>query len=283
MLFEPVPEEKAPAEKAKLPSGQGKLEDVLKKTVVVLDRRLNPGAFGPLFHAIKVEAIQGGRIQVTVPSTDPKEVARVERVVLESGVLEFRVLATDLRTHSPNQKAFIEAAKALPPDQTQLWEAKKGDEPARLLAWWVPVWEGKEDELRRDTHLGTREITDRSGKKRLEVLVVKDDQDVTGEYLIRAAASKDEQGRPCVTFQFNSTGGAKFGRLTTFYSPDRVQNFEYHLGIILDKKLFTAPNLKSTISDRGQISGDFNEARVKELVDVLNAGPLPVLLRKVSP
>jgi SecD/SecF fusion protein len=283
LLFEPVPAAtKVATEKVKPPSGQEKPEVDLKNTIAVLDRRLNPGGLRSLFSRIKVEATGGGRIQVTVPSTDPKEVTRVHRMVESLGTLEFRVLATDQRTSSPDFKAMIQAAKALPQDQTRLFGEKKGDEPARLLAWWVPVTDGKEDEFR-DPYLGTREVIDRNSKKHLEVLVVNDNWNVTGECLTQASAGADTVGQPCVNFAFNQAGAEKFGRLTGFYSPDTVQNVRYHLGIILDGKLFTAPRLNSVIFDRGEISGGFTAERVKELVDVLNAGALPVALRKVSP
>ncbi len=241
--------------------------------VASLRRRLDPsGVLG-----VKIRGYGSRQVEIKVPQVDPQQVASLKRKIAEVGTLEFRILATDLRTSSPNHKALIQAAKALPLDQTQLWDSGGGESP-RLLAWWVPVTEKKEEEFLRDPHLGTRWVTDRNGKKTLQVLVVNDDQNVTGEYLTRAAPGADQQGRPAVTFTFNSTGAAKFGRLTGFYSPDKEQNFEYHLGIILDKKLFTAPNLKSAIFDRGQISGDFDDARVRELVDVLNAGALPATL-----
>jgi preprotein translocase subunit SecD len=263
LLFEPV--EKGDVSEAKL--------------TVALDRRLNPGGLLSWFKRVKIEVVEGGRIQVTVPSTDPNEIARIQRKVLSVGTLEFRILATDQRA---DFKTYIERAKALPNDQRELRDAKTGEEPAKLLAWWVSVAEGREAEFR-NAHFGTREITDAKGGKHLEVLVVKDPWDVTGEYLIRANPGVNNAGRPCVNFMFNTAGAAKFGRLTGDYIPDTVQQIWYHMGIILDKKLCIAPRIHTPIHERGEISGGFTLEKVKELADTLDAGALPVALRRVSP
>lgn len=244
------------------------------KLIAALDRRLNPGALRFLFKRIKIEAIEGGRIRVTAPSTDPVELARIERMVLTIGALEFRVLATDGR---PTYKSYIERAKRLSNDQSEL-----RDEKGELLAWWALVAEGKEAEFRKIRDIATRTVK-REGRDRLEVLVVKDAYNVKGEDLDRAFPTTDNRGTPSVAFRFNSTGAQKFVRLTGSHLPDADKFFYYHLGIILDGKLWTAPMIRSTISDRGELSGRFTVEQVRELTDVLNAGALPVTLRKVSP
>jgi len=262
------------------PAAKGQLtKEQSAKVIAVLDRRLNPGGLRSLFKRIQIEAIEGGRIRVTVPSADPVEVAKVQNKVLVLGSLEFRILADNRR---PVYRSYIQRAEKLRPDQTQLWEDKKGDQPARVLAWWVPVTEKKEAEFQGNTNLGTRWVTDPKGRKHLEVLVLKDDYDVTGEYLTRATPG-ESKGKPTVNFVFNAEGAQKFGRLTGSHLEDPDLHFFYALGIILDGKLVTAPRIVTTIYGSGEITGDFTVEQVKELVDVLNAGALPVALRKVSP
>lgn len=270
LLFEPV----VKGELAKVDSA---------KLVATLRRRVDPsGVLG-----VKIRVNGANQIEIKVPQVvDQEQLDRIERTFADVGTLEFRILATDQRTSSPNFKTMIQRAKALPNDQTRLFEEKKGDEPPLLLAKWVPVAEGREPEFRAPPfakHFATRELTDSKGHKQLQVLVYQDPWNVTGEYLTRAAPGADRVGRPSILFTFNSAGAAKFGRLTGDYSPDRVQQIWYHLGIILDGKLITAPRINSPISDRGEITGGFTEERVKELVDVLNAGALPVALKRVSP
>ena len=82
---------------------------------------------------------------------------------------------------------------------------------------------------------------------RLEVLVKIDRYNVTGLYLQNATSGNDPKtGLPDVEFSFNATGGARFYDLTSQNLPDEVQpTLQHRLGIVLDDKLWTAPNLHS--------------------------------------
>jgi SecD/SecF fusion protein len=54
-----------------------------------------------------------------------------------------------------------------------------------------------------------------------------------------------------------------------------------HLGIILDKRLLSAPRIITKITDRGMISGgSMTEREVEHIIEVLNAGSLPAALNK---
>ena len=55
-------------------------------------------------------------------------------------------------------------------------------------------------------------------------------------------------------------------------------NFRYKLAIVLDGVVQTAPLLQSQITDRGRITGNFTRKEVEALVDIINAGSLPVVL-----
>ena len=92
---------------------------------------------------------------------------------------------------------------------------------------------------RRTRKVGEREIT--------EILVVNDIYNVTGGYLTQADAGTDQQGQPCVNFTFNTAGGQLFGELTGNHLPDKLTDFTYKLGIILDGELYSAPSIQSTI------------------------------------
>jgi len=81
-----------------------------------------------------------------------------------------------------------------------------------------------------------------------------------------------------VLFGFNNAGAGLFGQLTGDHLPDTVQNKKYHLGIILDGLLQSAPVINDRITDNGEISGHFTQKAVESLVDVLNAGSLPTAL-----
>ncbi|MGQ9576946.1 MAG: protein translocase subunit SecD, partial [Thermoguttaceae bacterium] len=251
----------------------------MDQLVAALRRRVNPG--GQL--GVKIRPYGTRQIEIKVPRSDQEEVDReqvdrLKRVLASVGSLEFRILATD---RNVLYRSYIDRAKALREDQLELRDeqdqGQAGDQKDNWLARWVPVAEGKEDEFRRMPNIATRTRLHK-GRERLEVLVVNDPFDVMGEDLSRASPGVDERGRPCVNFVLKATGATKFGRLTGSHRPDAVQKFKYQLGIILDRELVTAPEIRSPIFDRGEITGGFDEEKVKELVDVLNSGSLPAAL-----
>ena len=62
---------------------------------------------------------------------------------------------------------------------------------------------------------------------------------VTGEQLVDAQPSFDQNGRPAVNFRFNPTGARKFGDYTAEHrSP---------FAIVLDKEVISAPVIQSHI------------------------------------
>jgi SecD/SecF fusion protein len=147
------------------------------------------------------------------------------------------------------------------------------------LAFWVPVSPKERKSFESDPDVVKRVRT--VGKEdRLEVLVIKDEWDVTGEYLVRAVRGLDDKGGYAVHFSFNAAGGNRFGRLTGNHLPDERRNLRYRLGIILDGHLQSAPSIRSTIFENGIIEGRFTAQEVDDLVEVLNAGALPATLSK---
>ena len=62
--------------------------------------------------------------------------------------------------------------------------------------------------------------------------------------------------------------------------PDAARGFEYHLGIVLDGVLRSAPSIRSRISDRARSPASSPRSKCEELVNVLNAGSLPAALVK---
>jgi preprotein translocase subunit SecD len=94
---------------------------------------------------------------------------------------------------------------------------------------------------------------------------------VTGRDLKTAGVTRDENGRPAVSFDLNAAGAEKFGRLTE-------QNINKSLAIVLDGQVMSAPTINSRITDRGQITGGglgFAPEEAQDLVLVLRSGSLP--------
>ncbi len=105
--------------------------------------------------------------------------------------------------------------------------------------------------------------------------LVPDVPDLTGEYLTDARLNFDRQGRALVNFTFNAEGGKRFEKLTS-------ENIGAPLAIILDERVYSAPNIQSTIRTQGQITGRFTPQEAADLAVVLRAGslPLPVVIEE---
>ncbi len=238
----------------------------MEKVLKLVEKRLNPAAED---HALVRPADSGPRywrIEIALMCQDEADKRRVERLLARPGTLEFRVLA-----NKQHDKELIEPAEK---DESK---TEVLDSSGKRLAWWVPIKAGQErslggrDVVRRTRAKGDREIT--------ETLVVADPYNVTGDYLTKAVADTDARGRPEVALTFNEAGGQLFEKLTGDHLPDPAMNLRYRLGIILDGKLCSAPIINSRISDKGTITGVFTKEEVSDLVDILNAGSLPVRLR----
>jgi len=102
-------------------------------------------------------------------------------------------------------------------------------------------------------------------------LVRKGEAEVTGEYLDpgKLRAISDRYLRPAVGFEFNASGAGRFARITEM-------NRGWCLAIILDGVLKSAPVIQDRIAGSGEITGDFTQQQVSDLINVLRAGSLPM-------
>jgi len=106
-------------------------------------------------------------------------------------------------------------------------------------------------------------------ERQVAVYVVKKAADITGDYLSDARVGFDRQQRPLVNFVFNPDGGRLFGEITE-------ANKQRQLAIILDGEVYSAPQIQSRITTRGQITGRFTIQEASDLAVVLRAGALAV-------
>ena len=92
---------------------------------------------------------------------------------------------------------------------------------------------------------------------------------VTGEELVDAQPSFDQNGRPAVNFRFNPTGARKFGDYT-------AENIGSPFAIVLDDEVISAPVIQSHIpGGSGIITGNFSVEESTQLAVLLRAGALP--------
>ncbi len=98
---------------------------------------------------------------------------------------------------------------------------------------------------------------------------------VGGENLTDARVSFSE-GRPVVSFRFNTLGGRKFGEVTGSHIGER-------LAIVLDNEVISAPTIQSTITGgSGIITGNFTTKTANDLALLLRSGALPAPLEVIE-
>lgn len=95
---------------------------------------------------------------------------------------------------------------------------------------------------------------------------------VSGEDLVDAQPTFDQNNNPAVNFRFNPSGGRKFGDYT-------AENIGNPFAIVLDGEVVSAPTIQSHISGgSGIITGRFSLESTTELAILLRAGALPAEL-----
>ncbi len=85
------------------------------------------------------------------------------------------------------------------------------------------------------------------------------------------ARTVDQLGRPAVSFRLDPSGGSLMSRMSKPHVGEPM-------AIVLDGKVYSAPNLNETISSSGVISGSFSAEELSYLQRVLAAGSLEARL-----
>ncbi len=237
--------------------GKGRPEFKIADLITALKERVDPTGT----REVTIRPY-GEAVEIIIPQQAQDELDYIKRRITDVGQLEFRITA------DPNYKKdepIIEQAKLAPPAQKDVYLG------GRQVAEWVAL---------KDEELGNRVVTRMAGDVP-EALVLIDPLNVTGDYLSSVTQGVDERGGPAVNFSFDRRGAASFRLLTSQNKPDPATGVERHLGIVLDKRLISAPGIRETISDHGQISGGaMDQKEVEYIIGILKAGALPASLNK---
>lgn len=152
--------------------------------------------------------------------------------------------------------------------QTALLEFKLVDETQRLS----DMTDASGNTIASKIPAGFEVLAGREG----DLYVLKAEQLMTGAHLVDAKVQMDGYGRPIVAFKLDPEGGRRFGIMTG-------DNINRKLAIILDKKVYSAPVIKSRIGGgQGIIEGQFTLEDARDLALVLRAGALPVPVSIIS-
>ena len=231
----------------------------MDKLVAAVSRRVNPGGQ----KEVTVRQFGLDQIEVILPEVEQSEVEQIKKIISSAGVLEFRIVANRA---DPRHRTAISQAEGFRGKTVRI----QGEPAAR----WVRIDPAK---MPVDTSMVTRSAADGG----VEALVMLDRFNVTGGDLSRVSPDIDDASlSPCVSFLLNSRGAAKFGVLTSRNLPDPANGLTSRLGILLDDLLQSAPVIRSTITSSGQITGNFDQREVDEIVEILNAGSLPAALER---
>jgi SecD/SecF fusion protein len=255
-------EDAADTDTAKADSNQPERKVDIDKLIDALAQRIDPTG-------TKEVSIRnyGGAVEIIIPKAGPDDLTYIKRRITDLGQLEFRIVADPRWTED---RSIIDKAMKLGPSEKIVMS---GDKP---VAEWI---EYNEKEFGEDDD----RLVQRTAGSRREALVLLDRHNVTGEYLRSASKSYDEIGAPIVIFNFDTIGSRKFGRFTGENLENPSTGVKRFLGIMLDKRLLSAPSLNDRITSSGQISiggGADAEKEVDYIVGILNAGSLPAALNK---
>lgn len=264
-------------------------EDMSKLKNAIM-QRINPSGV----REISIQELGANtEIKITIPEADPAEVARLERVINDTGQLSFRILANNASSDE-DEKAAI--ALATNPERADI----KSDVLPELIGdgivkgyTWLPVDPTQEDSIRqgvvfRETTYQPRE-DEIASAPRYDVLVLEliDSFEVNGSHISFVQESIGSMGEPEILFTMTATGSKHMQNLTDRYKASAGRDQGRQLGVVFNNRLFSAPNIKSTISDHGTITfgSDLSpdsrtriQQEVRDLIAVMHAGVLPAKL-----
>ncbi len=206
----------------------------------------------------KYQAYAQGRQQLDDP-------ADLKRLIAKAGVLEFRI--------APYAPAETEGAMAESErDRYVQMLAREGPQGARRRNeryLWYPLREAREK-------VSGLVVADYAGRSYVLLSnqpgeVMLQGSGASAWSLKEAFPDQDQHNRPAVGFIFDPRGAKRFGDLTGNHI-GRI------LAVLLDDEVYSSPVIKSIITTRGIIEGNFRVEEVHDLVRTLKAGSLPARL-----
>ena len=250
-----------------------------------------------VYRGVHAEAVGDTQIQIDIPGIEKSELTEIKKMLSINALFELLIVA-----NNRDDEALIETARA---SDEEIVLNEDGDQ----IGWWVVVRASdnvnspatREDTLRARTKGGAwvPVMVDENGKPKPlignsnslpEVDEGEPSEDeltdlqmllrvppiarnrITGQHVSRAHAGLDHIGHPSVSFYMTETGGVLLKALTSRNLPDDDTNFARRMAMVLNDEVVSAPFLRGVISDRGEITGDFTQAEVDDLVNVLNTG-----------
>jgi preprotein translocase subunit SecD len=181
-----------------------------------------------------------GQYQILVQLPGVDDPARVKEIMQSTAMLQIKQAISG--PFSSEAQALQQSGGVLPPD-------------AMLL-------KGKQ----------TRSSASGSERPAEEWWVMARSSAITGRDLRSADPSRDDMGRPDVTFSLTKDGGDRFSKFTAAHVGDK-------LAVVLDNKVQEVATINEEIHDQVQIKGQFSDQQAKDLAMILRSGALPAGIR----
>ena len=207
----------------------------MKALIEALQRRINPGGV----REIVLRPYGQRQVEIIIPEASDAELEQIKQKIVKAGLLRFRMLADD-RKHA----ALVQMANEKHNAGQRFVRDKNSGE---IKGEWIRIGRestGQADDPGRlrffpETYSTIREL--RSGV--VEALCVQPPEqlNIMGQDLRGVSFGFDESASPCVNFTMNLEGAGKMGSLTRLHLPDQQTGRYYHLGIVLDDELLSAP------------------------------------------
>lgn len=288
-----------------------RMEDLIRQ----LKNRIDPTGLSE----IVIRSQGTNKIEVVIPDVDSVEAERIWSKMTKIGFLQFRMVATDLGSEGVRAKELAtkqaDSTDATVRRSRVVTEPASGDEPAKSIATWYDLGRveitaasaaaGETPAYRmlplpsalvRDGATGRivlpalysraadgeqlKDLAEAQGINQLQILLLDPLEDrfrVDGEH-VRSTRVGSKGFEPIVEFSMTATGASNMYRFTDYYRPQGQA--KHFMAVVLDGNVMTAPSINSPIQDRGIIEGSFTRSEVEDIVSILNAGRIPVALKK---
>jgi SecD/SecF fusion protein len=215
---------------------------------------------------------------IELPDFTEAQVEDIKRIISNQGLLDFRIIAetsdnVSLGTESQKWQTWIAAhPDGTTTDFNRLPENEGGPRPE--IRWFPPdTSEGSDASSTLSRHIVDGAIPLLMLDAVRPEFAGEDSWEFSGADLKYAGGQLGQLGFPVVSFELYGHRKNEFAEFTGFYK-------NRNMAIVLNHKVFSAPNIEGVLNGGGQISGGaggFSQKQVTELVTVLRTGSLPIL------
>ncbi len=258
------------------------LKDSLDRSIEVLRNRLN--RIGIEEPSIVKKA---DRIEIQLPGIGEDKREEAEQMILSVGFLEFRMVhdrSAELTQRIMTEGRAPRGFKIVTVSGQSYYRANKEEVPDSERGRAFLAETGK-FEIPSPSYEFLLEEVDIDGQLVLRPHFVNTHPVLRSRDLKNSSLEQGNLGQQAVGLEFTGKGAKRFADVTEKYAPGGPLNpdGDRYLGIVIDGTLYSAPRIREPIyGGRAQITGSFDLAEAKRLVNVLRSGALPTRVQIVE-